>query len=757
MDLPTLQTNFNAGELDPLLHSRVDIEQYFQGATYIRNGLVVPQGGVKRRPGLEFIADLGSTSSANAEFARAVPFIYGVDGSEYLFVFTDNKLQIFEDDAVVFTTVVAGEKYAEADLEHITWTQNDEILITFHEDSFPRRYVRGATSASWTIEDLPIFAQWMPQHHFEDTVGANVDHVHELAFYNFANLDRFTLFVNGHETPPIVANEINATMKANLEAGIQAIRGIGSVTANWQSGLIVGAEHWQIVFDGANLNSGRPFTVTEGNPNIDDQAQDNLISDLEVTKGSLAVEDSWSVARGFPRCGTFFQGRLWMGGSTERPQTLWGSNSSNIYNFSLELDDDDFAIEVTINTENLASIRQLFVGRHLQIFTSEGEYYVPESDAKVVTPQNIVVRRTTSRGISKGTQVFDVDGATFFLDAEEKSLRRFVFDDAQQSYTSENLGLLSSHIFKETPEAGTGGSATGVPHEDIAYRKSTTTDEADYILFINGDGNLAVYCTLFSQNVSAWTVQHTRGVFVAAAVLGNQMYFIVDRGMTITADGTPGGRQDLYLEKFNADRLFDSSLTGTGVASSATLAHLDGLEVDTEMSVLYGDGMVGAVIDGNVMDEDKTVNKMTAGGVFTFDYDSVSTWEVGLWFGAPGMEFNSAAFLITDSKQDEVLVRTLPIESSDFGTLIGRLMRIREVTARLNATKHLTLKSSAGGNQREILFRELPTVLGNPAPEFTGDQRVKGMLGYSLAPTLDFIQTTSLEMHLMGVALRASI
>jgi len=49
------QTSFASGELSPLLLGRTDLEQYYKGAQDAENVVIVPQGGVKRRPGTKFI------------------------------------------------------------------------------------------------------------------------------------------------------------------------------------------------------------------------------------------------------------------------------------------------------------------------------------------------------------------------------------------------------------------------------------------------------------------------------------------------------------------------------------------------------------------------------------------------------------------------------------------------------------------------------------------------------------------------------
>jgi len=50
-----IQNNFVSGELSPLMRGRTDINQYYQGLQTAKNVVLVPQGGVKRRPGTQHI------------------------------------------------------------------------------------------------------------------------------------------------------------------------------------------------------------------------------------------------------------------------------------------------------------------------------------------------------------------------------------------------------------------------------------------------------------------------------------------------------------------------------------------------------------------------------------------------------------------------------------------------------------------------------------------------------------------------------
>jgi len=56
-DLWYLQGNLNRGELDPLLIGRIDLAAYYNGVQTARNVLCLPQGGLKKRDGTQFLGE----------------------------------------------------------------------------------------------------------------------------------------------------------------------------------------------------------------------------------------------------------------------------------------------------------------------------------------------------------------------------------------------------------------------------------------------------------------------------------------------------------------------------------------------------------------------------------------------------------------------------------------------------------------------------------------------------------------------------
>ena len=63
-------SSFSAGEISPLLEGRAGLEKYREGLADLTNMIVMPTGGVKRRPGTEYLGEV----KASANKTRLIPF-----------------------------------------------------------------------------------------------------------------------------------------------------------------------------------------------------------------------------------------------------------------------------------------------------------------------------------------------------------------------------------------------------------------------------------------------------------------------------------------------------------------------------------------------------------------------------------------------------------------------------------------------------------------------------------------------------------
>jgi hypothetical protein len=88
--LHQLQSNFTSGELDPKLAAREDTKLYFNGMRRLRNMVVQPQGGARRRPGLEFIA-LADSNVGDALYDSLAPSPSGAGFANTTYTYPEGR------------------------------------------------------------------------------------------------------------------------------------------------------------------------------------------------------------------------------------------------------------------------------------------------------------------------------------------------------------------------------------------------------------------------------------------------------------------------------------------------------------------------------------------------------------------------------------------------------------------------------------------------------------------------------------------
>ena len=142
------------------------------------------------------------------------------------------------------------------------------------------------------------------------------------------------------------------------------------------------------------------------------------------------------------------QDRLAIGGSRDLPDHVWISKTGHPFNFDLGTALDDEAIAFRIASEQRHAIRSLFAGRHLQVFTTAGEWVVRGAP---LTPKTVELDQQTLVGSWQRRRIrpLGVDGATLFLGASGRELREFLFADSEQAYQAADIALLSRHLLQD--------------------------------------------------------------------------------------------------------------------------------------------------------------------------------------------------------------------------------------------------------------------------------------------------------------------
>ena len=91
------QTNFSAGELDPRMLGRSDLRSFENGAAKLRNVVVETTGGVRRRPGMAYVAPAAGRG-------RLVDLEIG-PGFAYLLAFSDFQVDVYRDGVLRATVL----------------------------------------------------------------------------------------------------------------------------------------------------------------------------------------------------------------------------------------------------------------------------------------------------------------------------------------------------------------------------------------------------------------------------------------------------------------------------------------------------------------------------------------------------------------------------------------------------------------------------------------------------------------------------
>ena len=520
----TIQTNFTTGEVDPLLKSRIDINQYYNALDQARNVLIQPQGGIERRPGLQFIFEVPSAANPQNGM-KLIPFEFSTTQS-YMLLFVHNRMYIFKNKELVTNINSSGNDYLTttigstvlATMDH---TQSADTLIVVQEDMAPKKIVRGGSHSTWTISDISF--EFIPKFNFtpaETTINQTI--TPSAVDGNITITAGGSVFTSSH---------VNQFVEANDGMGRARITRFVSATS-------VEAVVEIPFFNTSAIASGGTFLDT-------------------------GYEDSFSTSKGFPRTCTFHEGRLYFGGVKSRPNTIFASRVARFFDFNPGEALDDDSIELTISTDSTNAITGMFSGRDLQIFTKGGEFFLPQSTLDPITPTNVVVNGATRRGSKEGIKPVGAESGTLFIQRAGKSLREFLFSDVELSYISNNISLLSSHLLKSP--------------SDMALRKATSTTDGDLLLIVNEtDGSLATYSILRGQNVIAPSLSTTDGEFVNVGVDVDQIYFTVKR--------TISSADKYYVECFNDDNTTDSAKLYSGGSKPSTttvtgLSHLEGKTV----------------------------------------------------------------------------------------------------------------------------------------------------------------------------------
>jgi len=452
--------------LSPLLSSRIDSEAYKNGGKTLTNVRLRAQGGVTRRPGLRYLQTL-----SNVPY-QTEPYIYDEDEA-YLLLFSHTKLEIVDvsNPTVVLQTITSCP-WQTANIGSLIVSQSGDSMIIVNPNFAIKKLTR-TSSTNFNLSDYAFDASggkvFQPYHKF---VAASI-----------------TLTPSGTSGSGI-------TLTASADTFLSAHNGLYLRLVD-SADTVVNAQI-------TGFTSATVVTVTLSGAIANTDAIDQW------------SEPVFSSIRGFPRSVTFHDQRLIFGGSRDLPNFLFMSKTGEFFNFDVGTGLDDESIQVQIAENQVSEIKALSSFRHLSIFTSEQELFVPTSENRPLTPATITVKSQTSFG-SSGVQPKDFDGATLFLTKSKGSVREFIYSDLSQGYNSDAITLLSQHLI-------------GTP-TDMETQSESSDQIESYTYLINSDGHMPVFMSIRKEKLNGWVQYQTTGSFKNISNVNRDMYVIAERSI----------------------------------------------------------------------------------------------------------------------------------------------------------------------------------------------------------------------------------
>jgi hypothetical protein len=386
-------SSFTAGEISPRLEGRIGIEKYREGLAEMVNMVVMPHGGVTRRPGTEFLGEVKDSSVKN----RLIPFQFKTSDT-YILEFGDqtmrvyrNGLQILNGAAKTITGITQADPGVVTSASH-GFSNGDEVYVSgivgMTELNGRNYLVANATTNTFTLQDL---------------------------FGNDIDTTGFTAYASAGE-----AEEIYEIATPYAEADLFALNYVQSADTMY---IVHPSYDIRVLTRAANNNWSFATASITGSPSPALSGADNR-----------------------PSVVTFFEQRLVFANTNNNPQTLWFSKNGDYLNFTVGTADDD-ALIYTIASNDVNAIRYMSSTRVLTVGTSGGEYVVTATSDGPVTPTTTLIRKYSNYGTAP-TQPVQVADVTLFLQRGARKVRefRYIGDVNASAYQAPDMTILAEHI-----------------------------------------------------------------------------------------------------------------------------------------------------------------------------------------------------------------------------------------------------------------------------------------------------------------------
>ncbi len=742
-------SSFTAGEIGPKFEGRTNIEKYREGLADLTNMIVMPSGGVTRRPGTEFLDEVKNS----AVKTRLIPFQFKASDT-YILEFGDQLFRIYRNGALVTSggsPVEVVTPYAAADIFNLRFVQSADTMYFTHPSYDVRKLTRTDHDA-WKFS-IPIFQGGLDAAKYIENITQANPGVITVTGHGFSNGNEVSLSgiqgmteISGANYR--VANATTNTFTLVDEAGdnvdttsFTAFEDGGgtevAITGATQANPCVITSNSHPFFDNdviyikdvagmTELNDAY-YIVASATTNtfaLKDMSGTDVdatgytaytsggTAELALSKVQKiqAVGTEMSGTDNRPSVVTFFEQRLVFANTNNNPQTIFFSKNADYQNFETGTADDD-ALIYTIASNQVNAIRYLSATRILTIGTSGGEYVLTSANDGPVTPTTTLIRKYSNYG-SGNVEPVQVADVTLFLQRGGRKVREFKYVGELniEAYAAPDMTILAEHL--------TEGGVVG-----FAYQQ----EPESIIWAIRADGTLLGLSYRREEQIVAWHKHIIGGTFSGGqAVVESITTLPTDTGedeLYMIVKRTINGATKRYVERmkvfdFGSDTttafFVDSGLTysGSAVNTLSGLSHLEG-----ESVTVLANGAAHPV---------RTVSS----GAISMAYDTTNA--------AVGYSYTSS-------------MQTMRLDTgSADGTAQGKPKRIHGLTVRFHETVGAEIGNDSGETDR-IPFRSSANPMDQGVPLFSGDKKIEFPGGFQDDDRVYVRQDQALPMTVLAL------
>ena len=486
----TLQPSFTSGELSPSLTARVDMAKYAQGCRRLTNFKIQPHGPAAKRPGFLLLDALPSE-------AALLKFSFNIEQS-YCLAFGEKWLQVFTPGGVVLDgsgqVYQTETPYTLDQARKLSYAQSGDTLFLTVHGAPPTKLLRYG-HADWRFEAMTFQA---PIDAPASASAAGTGGPTPYRYYVTALDDRNR---ESELSPPA---EIDGPAANNWQAG-------NSITVTWDA--VPEATEYRVYKSEYGGRPGFIASVVTGTSYTDLNIAPSF-SEGVPTYDNPFPDDDWPALVGF------YEQRLLLASTPDRPQTIWLSKSGDYGNFARYSPVvDDSPIELTIASSEVSALTWARTLRTL-ILGATGMEWEIKSAQGAFTAKTAQVAPQSYVGSAELPAII-VGNTVLHVARNFSQVRDLKYDFGSDSYRGSDCTIMASHLFEE--------------HRIVGWTYQQHPDSIVWI--VREDGALIGLTYQIEHEVIAWHRHETCGNFKAACAI-------------------PAGREDVLFVEVERDGVF---------------------------------------------------------------------------------------------------------------------------------------------------------------------------------------------------------